>query len=461
MNTPNPPKKSYEWDDALIARYNLNGPRYTSYPTALSLCETSHTSLREEALLLTDDSAPLSLYVHLPFCAVLCYFCACNKIVTRNKERVAHYLRALEEEILSLTKTLKGRRLAQLHFGGGTPNFLESEQMRDLLSVIFSVFSREEGMEMSIELDPRTLGAEKFEAYLDLGFNRLSFGVQDFEPKVQKAVNRDQSLDRTESLMHIARARGIHSIHLDVIYGLPHQSEASFRRTIQTLIDLSPSRLSLFNFAYLPSRFPAQKLIPKESLPTPGCKLSILKESMESLEESGYRLIGMDHFAKADDPLFLAQKAGKLQRNFQGYTTHGGLDLIGVGVSSISQIGRLISQNHKDIANYQSAINAGNPPLEKALLKTDEDLLRWHIIESLLCHFALDIKAFEARFEKDFFQHFAPEVERLAPLLADSLATLTKESLTLTKKGRLLSRVVAMVFDAHSRSGESRFSKVI
>lgn len=458
------------WDPLLIQRYNRSGPRYTSYPTAL---EFEPIAAGQEAQILAqrDASRPLSLYVHIPFCAHLCYYCACNKIVTKKRARAADYLQILKQEIALKAAHLRAQgRLSpveQLHFGGGTPTFFSDAELTELWQCLQQHFelSPATQADFSIEIDPRELRPTTLQTLKTLGFNRLSFGVQDIDPVVQKAVNRIQPLALVQSVMEEARALGFASINIDLIYGLPHQSVSGFAHTVEAILALRPDRLSVFNYAHLPDRFFPQTRILEADLPTAQDKLSILERSIGQLNQAGYHYVGMDHFALPTDELAQAQAAGQLHRNFQGYTTHGDCDLLGFGVSSISQIGAFMVQNPTDLAVYTAAVEAGDWPAVKVLAADEEDVRRRAVIMQLLCHGQLDFAAYAAQHGVDARLHFAEELAALAPMQADGLVTLDVDQLCITERGRLLSRNVAMVFDAYlpskARSGAARFSRVI
>lgn len=458
------------WDPLLIQRYNRAGPRYTSYPTAL---EFAPVAAGQEAQILAqrEASRPLSLYVHIPFCAHLCYYCACNKIVTKKRGQAADYLAVLKREIHQKAALLRaaGRLgvVEQVHFGGGTPTFFSDAQLSELWQCLREAFefSTAQTADFSIEIDPRELRPTTLATLKTLGFNRLSFGVQDIDPVVQKAVNRVQPLALVQAVMQTARGLGFGSINIDLIYGLPHQTVPGFAQTVAAILALQPDRLSVFNYAHLPDRFFPQTRIAEQDLPSAADKLAILGHTIGQLNEAGYHYVGMDHFARPEDELARAQAAGQLHRNFQGYTTHGQCDLLSFGVSSISQIGRFMLQNPTELDTYTAAVLAGSLPAVKVLAASDEDLLRRAVIMPLLCHGEVDFAAFAAQQGVDFRQHFAAELAALAPMQADGLVTLDDQRLCITERGRLLSRNVAMVFDAYLQArlaeGGRRFSRVI
>ena len=455
------------WDRDLIQKYDLSGPRYTSYPTALQFSEQFDSSI-------LTDSAPgeehgsksLSLYIHIPFCAHLCYYCGCNKIVTRKEGVASDYLSKLFREIDQQAKIV-GRNsiVEQLHLGGGTPTFLSEDEIHDLMAELrarFSFLRRDLG-DFSIEIDPRECTPLKLHLLRYEGYNRLSLGVQDFDPGVQKAVNRLQPVELVENLVKTARNMEFESINLDLIYGLPLQTPESFQRTIQRVIDLDPDRLSIFNYAHIPERFMSQRRIRGEDLPSPAEKLNMLKLTIEQLTRAGYVYIGMDHFAKPTDPLAKAQQSGNLHRNFQGYTTHKHCDLIAMGVSSISQVGDCIYQNHVDLQDYIAAIDNCDSTVAKGLKLNRDDRIRRDVIMQLICHFYLDKARVEAEHKIVFHDYFDAEIKQLKQLEKDGLLVDSPSSILVTPQGRLLVRAICMVFDAYldDPSTKQRFSRVI
>ena len=455
------------FDQELIERYDGRGPRYTSYPTALQFSERlGEAEYRANALNSNAGGAPLSLYVHIPFCHSLCYYCGCNKIVTRNQARVDRYMEMLHKEILMQSELFdRSRKTRQLHFGGGTPTYLDNEQMDQLMAALRSAFSfdESEAREFSIEVDPRTVDADGIRYLTDLGFNRLSLGVQDFDPTVQEAVNRMQSYEEVTNLVNAARAADFKSISFDLIYGLPHQNVSSFNATLDRVIGLRPDRLAVYNYAHLPDRFKGQRMINADDIPLPSTKLDILHHTIDRLSESGYVYIGMDHFALPEDDLVQARGDGTLQRNFQGYSTHGECDLIGLGVSSISSIGNVYAQNAVTTMEYETLIEDGHLPIRKGIAVDDDDLLRAEVIQQLMCYDRLDFDDFDAIHDVDFRDYFKAELERLQPLAADELIELEPGGIGITAKGRLLLRCIAMVFDRHMAEVDTdkRFSRAI
>jgi oxygen-independent coproporphyrinogen-3 oxidase len=455
------------FDEELIRRYDGRGPRYTSYPTALQFSESlGEAEYRANAVNSNPGGAPLSLYVHIPFCHSLCYYCGCNKIVTRNQARVDRYMEMLHKEILMQSELFdRSRQTRQLHFGGGTPTYLDDDQMNALMAALRTAFNFDESdaREFSIEVDPRTVDADGIRYLTDLGFNRLSLGIQDFDPTVQEAVNRMQSYEEVSNLVNAAKASNFKSISFDLIYGLPHQNVASFDATLDRVIGLRPDRLAVYNYAHLPDRFKGQRMINAEDIPEPSTKLDILHHTIDRLLECGYVYIGMDHFALPEDDLVQARGDGTLQRNFQGYSTHGECDLIGLGVSSISSIGNVYAQNAVTTMEYESVIEDGHLPIKKGIAVDDDDLLRAEVIQALMCYDRLDFDDFDAAHGIEFRDYFKAELERLKPLAEDELIDLEPGGIGITPKGRLLLRSIAMVFDRHMAEVDTnkRFSRAI
>ncbi|WP_369602378.1 oxygen-independent coproporphyrinogen III oxidase [Hahella sp. SMD15-11] len=454
------------FDEALIRKYDLQGPRYTSYPTAVEFSETfSEEDYRKAAADSVAAGRPLSLYMHIPFCARLCYYCACNKIITKRREKAEPYLHRLYREIAWQARHFAGdRQVEQLHWGGGTPTFISPEQMRELMKVTrehFRLRDDDKG-DYSIELDPREVDDETLETLREIGFNRVSLGVQDFNEKVQKAVNRIQSRELTLSVLNKARALGFRSINLDLIYGLPFQTPESFAETVDTVLEFAPDRLSVFNYAHLPERFMPQRRIQAEDLPSPRDKLTILEQTIEKLVDAGYVFIGMDHFAKADDELAVAQSKGELHRNFQGYTTHGNCDLVAMGVSSISMMDRHYYQNFHDMEGYEAAMDEGRTPIKRGVILNDDDVLRRAVIMQLICNFTLDKKAISTTFGIDFDTYFAPELDILSGMEKDGLVSLSANEIRVHDSGRLLIRGICKTFDAYlPKAEQKKFSRII
>ena len=471
-------KQLAAFDEALIHKYNRSGPRYTSYPTALEFTPIAD-GLEAKILQNREARVPLSLYFHIPFCRHLCYYCACNKIITKKNSDSGDYLQYLIAEIKhkrSLLPTLedgKNPLVKQLHLGGGTPTFLRDEEMVQLwefLQTQFEFVPENEG-DYSIEIDPRELGDNTLQTLRQLGFNRISLGVQDLEEAVQIAVNRVHSAELIANILDEARALGFHSINIDLIYGLPHQTQATLDKTVRRIIEMSPDRLSIFNYAHLPERFKAQRQIKDEDLPNPAEKIAMLGNTINTLTAAGYQFIGIDHFAKPDDELAVAQREGHLHRNFQGYTIMGDCDLLGFGVSAISQItnasSKYVLQNHTDLAVYQDNINAINTnpmamPAVKVIKTSIKDRLREYVIMNLLCHDYIDFKDLNQKFGIDAVTYFIEEIQQLGEMQQDKLVDMDIAGIRVLPKGRLLGRNVAMVFDEYlDAKHKNRFSQVI
>ncbi len=457
---------SIVFDLDLIKRYDISGPRYTSYPTAVQFNESFDALHYQEIAKATNASArPLSLYFHIPFCATVCYYCACNKIITANRKRAHPYLNALHKEIEMQGALFDySRPVTQLHWGGGTPTFINDDEMIQLMQQTRRYFQLKEDDtgEYSIEIDPREVSPEKIKLLRELGFNRMSFGVQDFDPLVQKAVNRIQTLNQTWSAVEAARNNGFRSINIDLIYGLPHQSVASFTRTVEQVLQMAPDRLSVFNYAHLPHMFKVQKQMDEDTLPSAQEKLDILKFIIDRLVKAGYIYIGMDHFAKPDDELAKAQQEGSLYRNFQGYSTQSECDLVAMGLTSIGMVGDSYSQNRKEMDEYTQAIDAGQIPVFRGVELTADDKLRREIITQLICHFHLDFSALEKQYAIQFEAYFSEELVALKRMVDDGLIELTSTQLLVKPAGRLLIRNICMVFDLYLRkSKQTGFSKVI
>lgn len=455
-----------QWDAQLIRQYDLSGPRYTSYPTAPQFSETFSAEDFNAAVERSNASQrPLSLYFHIPFCDTLCFYCGCNKVVTNNKGRAKPYLDSVVREIAMQAERFDTRRpVKQLHWGGGTPTFINCDEMSLLMNATrqhFNLVDDESG-EFSIEIHPGRVTASTMEHLRNLGFNRVSMGVQDFDLRVQKAVNRYNTLEDVTSLMEALRLQNYHSISMDLIYGLPLQTRQSFATTLNRVIDLSPDRLSLFNYAHLPHLFKSQALIKEEELPSAEQKLDILQMSIEMLQNAGYVYIGMDHFAKPEDSLVQAQRAGVLQRNFQGYSTHGDCDLIAMGVSSISSFGGVYVQNAKNVEQYQKLIDKGESASIRGFTLSAEDHLRQFVINQLICQFSLSFNDIQQYFSVDPKIHFQSELEELAPMMEDGLLLVNDDGIQIQNVGRLLIRRVCMVFDEYLRKGPRiAYSRVI
>ena len=457
-----------KFDAETIKRYNTTAPRYTSYPTAVAFHQKfTEADYLQHAKNSNQNASPLSLYFHIPFCDTVCFYCACNKIVTKNYSKAEKYLEYLYQEIdLQAALFDPSRTVKQLHWGGGTPTFLNHQQISDLMRYTrqsFQLLDNDEG-DYSIEIDPRSVSKETIALLREVGFNRFSLGVQDIDPNVQKAVNRIQPVEETKAIIDACRDNQAHSISIDLIYGLPLQTVKSFEQTLKGVIELSPDRLSIFNYAHLPHLFKPQRRIDEKALPPAEDKLLILQHSIQTLTDAGYVYIGMDHFAKPDDELAIAQQQGTLHRNFQGYTTHADCDLVAMGVSAISKVNNAYSQNEKDIEQYYQQIADKHLPIIRGLSSSEDDLVRHHIIQQLSCHFELDILSIEADFKLTFNAYFATELTELAIMANDNLLTLDQQKIKISPTGRLLIRNICMVFDAYQRqqsSPKQQFSKAI
>ncbi len=454
-----------EFDADLVRRYAGSGPRYTSYPTAMEFSpevgEQDYIAWVKES---NSNRRPLSLYVHIPFCAHVCYYCACNKIVTADRSKAQPYLGSLYREIrLQASLVDPERRVEQLHLGGGTPTFLSEQQMCELMRVLGENFYLHEDDcgEYSIEIDPRELREHTLPILRDIGFNRISLGVQDFNPQVQAAVHRVQSDEQTLGALRQARELGFRSINIDLMYGLPLQTLDSFSETLDKVIEARPERLSVFNYAHLPERFKPQRRINSEDLPGADEKLAILALTIEKLIASGYQYIGMDHFALLDDELAEAQRTGTLHRNFQGYSTHSDSDLIAMGVSAISAMPGGYSQNCMTVEEYTRELEEPHLPVVRGVALSDDDRVRGEVIQQLICNDTLDTRRIETEFGIDFNDYFESELEQLEPMARDQLIRIGDHRLDVTAKGRLLIRNICKVFDRYRVEKEERFSKMI
>ncbi|HMW17770.1 MAG TPA: oxygen-independent coproporphyrinogen III oxidase [Accumulibacter sp.] len=459
---------NFIFDPQIIRRFEINGPRYTSYPTADRFVEAFDSEAYRLWLGQRNIGAfsrPLSLYFHIPFCNTICYYCACNKIITKDHGRSAKYLRYLARELALQSSCLDDRQpdVSQLHWGGGTPTFLSHDEMRQLMAATRRHFRLIEGGEYSIEVDPRKVDQRTVELLAELGFNRMSVGVQDFDRDVQQAVNRLQSEEETNAVLDAARACGFKSISIDLIYGLPKQSLAGFARTLERVIAASPGRLSIYNYAHLPSLFKPQRRILESDMPSADQRLRILALAIEQLTAAGYIYIGMDHFAKPDDELAIAQRQGRLHRNFQGYSTHSDCDLLAFGISAIGKVGPSYSQNVKTLDEYYDRLDAGTLPVYRGIELNADDLLRRSIIQSLMCHFELSIESIEIAHLIDFQDYFATELDDLQEMVAAGLVRVDDRWISVLPRGRLLVRAIAMVFDRYLRADRQRvrYSKVI
>lgn len=438
------------WNQQLVEKYNISGPRYTSYPTALQFEENFGQTDFQRAISALPQNQNISLYIHIPFCSVLCNYCACNKIVTKNKQRAVEYLDYLYLEIERMGKLLNNQAVKQIHFGGGSPTYLSDQQMAQLLNHLDSHFNlAKENQQFAIEIDPRSLGKDSLDVFKSLGFNRISIGIQDFNHDVQVAINRVQSETLTRSIITKARQLRFNSINVDLIYGLPLQTVESFKKTIDTIIDIRPDRISLFNYAHLPHRFKPQRRIETNDLPCAVTKLDIFKHSIEQLTDAGYLYIGMDHFALPNDELAKAQQNKSLQRNFQGYTPSEDNTIIGLGVSAISHVLGCYSQNQRDLYDYYESLDQGELAIWRGCYSDEDDIIRKSVIMELICHFQLDFASIESQFDIKFKQYFATELQTLNVLVQDGLITLDDKGITVTAIGRLLIRNICMVFDAY------------
>lgn len=464
------------FDLELIRRYDRSGPRYTSYPTAVkfdeAFAESAYRAMaektNEQSRALVEQGerpTPLSLYFHIPFCDTVCFYCGCNKIATKDRSKSQPYLDRVYKELAMQSALFDDNRVVdQLHWGGGTPTFISHDQMRELMATTrqhFQLHDDDTG-EYSIEIDPREVTVESVALLREIGFNRMSLGVQDFDARVQKSVNRIQSEEQTFATLNAAKAEGFKSVSIDLIYGLPHQSVESFATTVDKIIEASPDRLSVFNYAHLPEMFKPQRRINEDELPSPQEKLDILQDTNERLAKAGYVYIGMDHFAKPDDELAVAQREQTLYRNFQGYSTHADCDLIGLGVTSIGKVGNSFSQNYKTLDEYYEKIDAGQLAVYRGLKLDDDDVLRSEVITRLICNFSLRFADIEEKFDINFADYFELELKELQTMAEDGLLTMSEGVVDVAPAGRLLIRNVCMVFDKYLRQSSSQqFSKVI
>ncbi|MBT3059558.1 MAG: oxygen-independent coproporphyrinogen III oxidase [gamma proteobacterium symbiont of Ctena orbiculata] len=455
------------FDLDLIAKYDQSGPRYTSYPTAVQFHDGFNEDEYKRVAGETNQSGnPLSLYFHIPFCDTVCFYCACNKVATKDRSLAAGYLARIHEEMRLQSELFDSSRLVtQLHWGGGTPTFISHDEMRELVAQTRNYFTLldDDSGEYSIEIDPREAKGDTIKLLRELGFNRMSLGVQDFDPRVQQAVNRIQSKEETLSVLQKARDEGFRSTSIDLIYGLPFQSVESFSSTLDQILEVDPDRLSVFNYAHLPERFKPQRRINAEELPLPQAKLDILQMTIDKLSAAGYVYVGMDHFAKPDDELVLAQQDGTLYRNFQGYSTHADCDLIGLGATSIGMVGPSYAQNMRGLDEYYQRIDSGRLAVFRGVELNHDDLLRRDVITRLICHFYLPFADVEQRWDLVFNDYFANELESLKEMAADGLLTIDDKAIRVLPKGRLLIRNICMQFDAYlgSKQSQGSFSKVI
>jgi oxygen-independent coproporphyrinogen-3 oxidase len=460
------------FDPRLLQRYDVPGPRYTSYPTAPQFSAGfGEAQLRAMAAATNGDPIPrpISLYLHIPFCTSPCFYCGCNRIITRDTARGAAYLTRLYREVaLAAAMFDRDRDVEQVHFGGGTPNFLSPEQITEVVDVLRSHFRFAPGarMDCSIELDPRFITPAEVGQLAAAGFNRASLGVQDFDPVVQQAVNRMQGVEQTLAIIDACRQHGFRSVNVDLIYGLPKQTIEGFSRTLDITLQARPDRLAIYGYAHLPHLFRPQQRIHAQDLPSAETKLDLLRLAIDRLGQAGYQYIGMDHFALPDDELARAQRGGDLHRNFMGYTTHAESDLVGLGVSAISHIGASFSQNPRDITSWEQAIDAGRLPVWRGMALDEDDVVRADVIQALMCHGALDFAMLGRRHVIDFREYFADALARLAPLQADGLVEVDDHGLRATSRGRLLLRIIAMCFDrylapADNTDATPRYSRTV
>lgn len=460
------PLSDIEFSEELIRKFDKPGPRYTSYPTADRFNaafsdQTYQTYLAQRSE--RTDNPPLSVYLHLPFCESLCYFCACNKIITQDHGRVTEYLRYLDKEMAMVASHLgPDRKTVQLHLGGGTPTFFNADELRQLMAMVRKHFTFTPDAELGVEIDPRTVRDGTLSMLAELGFNRNSFGVQDFDPAVQQSVNRIQPFEMVERAVSESRKANFQSSNADLIYGLPKQTIESFSRTLDSLIKLAPDRIALYNYAHLPSRFKAQRLIVAEDLPSAEDRLQIFMMSTRRLLDAGYVYIGLDHFSRPEEELNKARLDGSLHRNFQGYTTRAECDLIGFGVSAIGKVGNSYSQSVRSVTAYYEALDAGRLPVEKGFELSKDDLLRRQIIMTLMCSAPLDIDAINRQYDIDFHRYFAHEMDNLRQYEDAGLITIDPSAIRVTTKGRLFVRAVGMTFDKYlGQPTTSTYSKLI
>lgn len=448
------------FDPALTQKYNVNGPRYTSYPTALQFSEQIPENILLSGLK-HHAGSPLSLYIHIPFCRQLCYYCGCNKIVTRNEEKAAKYLHYLFQEVSLRAPLAKGQVIEQIHLGGGTPTYLTPAQHQALMAHIKAHFSLSEDAEISIEIDPRSVDNDYLTALREMGYNRISLGVQDVNYVVQEAINRVQSTQHIADLVAHARTLQFNSVNLDLVYGLPHQTVESFDNTLAAVVAIKPDRISLFSYAHLPKVFAAQVKIKDAWLPNAEQKSQLMRSAMKRFVRSGYQLIGMDHFALPDDELAIAKRAGKLHRNFQGYTTKGELGMLGLGLTSISAVGNVYAQNPKNLTDYYRRIDTQTPLSVKGIELSKDDEIRREVIAQLMCNFRLSFAAIDQQFGIDSRQYFAEEIDSLQPFINDQLLTVNQDAIEVADHARLVIRNICMTFDQYLDHHQHRYSRVI
>ena len=452
----------------LLRRYDVPGPRYTSYPTADRFVEafgdSDYILALKQRKVAAAGKHPMSLYVHIPFCDSLCYYCACNKIITKHHERAVTYMQYLEREVdLHVQHCGRGQPVSQFHVGGGTPTFLSDDELRDLWRMLRERFEFAASGEYSIEVDPRTVTRERLAALKEMGFNRLSFGVQDFDPDVQKAVHREQPAEQVFDLVAAARAMGFQSINVDLIYGLPKQNPASFARTLEQVAELRPDRIALYAYAHLPERFKPQRRILQADLPSAPDKVGMLSSAIESFMEAGYVYVGMDHFALPDDALAIAKRQGRLHRNFQGYSTQPDCDLIALGVSAIGRVGATYSQNAKTLEEYYDLLDQGRLPVVRGLALTRDDVIRRAVIMSFMCQGVVLYESINSAWLIDFKQYFASEIEALLAQQEEGLVEILDDCIQVTAKGWFFVRGVALMFDRYLQAdrNRARFSRII
>ncbi len=453
-------------DFSKFIKYSKAGPRYTSYPTALEFSDAYKYDEYIKKLESQDSSRPLSLYFHLPFCKNACYFCGCNVVFTSKEDKMLRYMDYLKRELKILSKHLDcNRTVLQMHFGGGTPTFFTAPQLKEIIDEIKKTFPNfAKDAEVSCEIDPRHITQEQMKVMSEAGFNRVSFGIQDFNEKVQIAVHRVQPYSVTKDAMDLARKYNMHSVNVDLIYGLPFQTLETFKETLELALSLNPDRFAVFNYAHVPWMKKTMRKIDETTLPRPDEKLEIMKYTIDYLTSNGYNMVGMDHFAKPKDELFKAIKKGELHRNFQGYTTKGGADLIGVGLTSIGEGVDSYNQNFKKMAEYEEAIDAGRLPFERGVVLNEDDLIRQYVIMELMSNFKLDIKRFEKKFGVVFAEYFSDAIEELKPFVEEELITMDAKHIACSQTGTLLIRNICMPFDAYMKkhsANKKTFSKTI
>lgn len=457
--------QALQFDADLLRKYDVRGPRYTSYPTSPQFApEIDQSAYRALATAAGQKDAPLSLYVHIPFCRTICFYCGCNKVITANYSRAEAYLVQLQREMALQAGMLGARKVTQLHFGGGTPTYLDEADLRRVMHDLRTHFrlSTSAAREFSIEIDPRTVTPDKIRLLGELGFNRMSLGVQDFDPDVQRAVNRIQSVEQTADVLTAGRAAGFHSTNIDLIYGLPLQTLESFDRTLATVMAMRPERLAVYSYAHMPQMFKTQRQIKTEELPDAELKLQLLELTIRRLTEAGYNYIGMDHFALPDDELAIAQREGSLQRNFQGYSTQAELDLLALGVSGIGMLNDTYAQNTRILDHYNELLDKNQLPVVRGVQLSDDDKLRRELIQRIMCQGVVDIPVLERRHGIDFATYFADQLPQLLPMADDGLLSIAPDRIEVAPRGWLFLRNIAMVFDAYLKPTDpGRFSRAI